>query len=61
MVADAGEEGGDGVKVGVCLDEGCTVGGVEAFLGTPARVLPGTVDAVEGVGTGGVGYPWVVH
>jgi hypothetical protein len=24
-------------------------------------VLPGAVDTVEGVRTGGVGRPWVVH
>ena len=61
VVTHAGEEGGNGVTVGGCLDECCAVGGGEAFLGAPARVLPGAVESVEGVRTGGVGRPWVVH
>jgi hypothetical protein len=47
--------------VGIYLDKGCAVSGDEAFLGAPARVLPGAVDSVEGVGTEGVGCPWIVH
>ena len=57
MITHADEEGKDSVVMGGCFDEGCAVGGGEAFRGAPACVLPGAVDAVESFGTRGVRGP----